>query len=220
MCFKYGIYTVFVGLARTIYIRCAYGIFGREITVYTVIYGAYIWFWPTVGIWYLYVMGGGVIGGLHSGMFIGGGVDVRTPRTYTHMYNHTCTQKHTLTCTLTLTRTNTHALTHTLTRTTHTHSHTYPHMYNHTSTHKHKHTHTNTHTYTHTHTRTHTHTLTCTITLARTNTNTHTYTHKHTHAHPLSSIPAEKPERRKGAFLTQSDLPPPPPGDERPSLLP
>ena len=37
-----------VGLARTIYTRCIYGIFGREITVYTVIYGAYIRFWPTV----------------------------------------------------------------------------------------------------------------------------------------------------------------------------
>jgi tRNA splicing endonuclease len=27
----------YVGLARTIYIRCIYGIFGREITKYTVI---------------------------------------------------------------------------------------------------------------------------------------------------------------------------------------
>jgi hypothetical protein len=31
------------GLARTIYIRFIYGIFGREITKYTVIYGAYIY---------------------------------------------------------------------------------------------------------------------------------------------------------------------------------
>jgi len=30
---------LYVGLARTIYIRCIYGIFGREITKYTVIYG-------------------------------------------------------------------------------------------------------------------------------------------------------------------------------------
>ena len=37
-----------IGLARTIYIRCAYGIFGREITIYTVIYGVYIRFWPTL----------------------------------------------------------------------------------------------------------------------------------------------------------------------------
>jgi hypothetical protein len=31
---------VFVELARTIYIRCIYGNFGRGITKYTVIYGA------------------------------------------------------------------------------------------------------------------------------------------------------------------------------------
>jgi len=37
-----------VGLARTIYIRCLYGIFGREITKYMVIYGVYIRFWPTL----------------------------------------------------------------------------------------------------------------------------------------------------------------------------
>jgi hypothetical protein len=29
-----------LGMATTIYIRCAYGIFGREITKYTVIYGS------------------------------------------------------------------------------------------------------------------------------------------------------------------------------------
>jgi hypothetical protein len=40
----------YVGLARTIYIRCVYGIFGREITKYTVIYGVYIRFWPTLRI--------------------------------------------------------------------------------------------------------------------------------------------------------------------------
>jgi len=37
-----------IGLARTIYIRCTYGIFGREITKYMVIYGVYIRFWPTL----------------------------------------------------------------------------------------------------------------------------------------------------------------------------
>ena len=31
-----------------IYTRCIYGIFDREITKYTVIYSAYIWFWPTL----------------------------------------------------------------------------------------------------------------------------------------------------------------------------
>jgi hypothetical protein len=37
-------------MARIMYIRCIYGISGREITEYTVIYGAYIRFWPTVNI--------------------------------------------------------------------------------------------------------------------------------------------------------------------------
>jgi len=40
-----------VGLARTIYIRSyiyVYGIVGSEITIYTVIYGVYIRFWPTL----------------------------------------------------------------------------------------------------------------------------------------------------------------------------
>jgi len=37
-----------VGLARTTYIWCIYGIFGRKVTKYTVIYGAYIRFWPTI----------------------------------------------------------------------------------------------------------------------------------------------------------------------------
>jgi len=40
----------FVGLTRTMYIRCIYSIFGREITKYTVIYGVYIRFWPTLDI--------------------------------------------------------------------------------------------------------------------------------------------------------------------------
>jgi hypothetical protein len=42
--------TVCVGLARTIYIyiRCMCGIFGREITKNTVIYGVYIRFWPNL----------------------------------------------------------------------------------------------------------------------------------------------------------------------------
>jgi hypothetical protein len=39
---------LYVGLAKTIYIRCIYGNFGREITKYTVIYGVYIRFWPTL----------------------------------------------------------------------------------------------------------------------------------------------------------------------------
>ena len=34
-----------------IYIRCIYGIFGREIKKYTVIYGVYIQLCPTLYIW-------------------------------------------------------------------------------------------------------------------------------------------------------------------------
>jgi len=49
------IYSLFVGLARTIYIRCIYGIFGREITKYTVINGVYIRLWPTLPIQHLHV---------------------------------------------------------------------------------------------------------------------------------------------------------------------
>jgi hypothetical protein len=40
---KIAVYTTCVGLARTIYIRCIYGILGREIIKYTVIYGIYIY---------------------------------------------------------------------------------------------------------------------------------------------------------------------------------
>ena len=36
------------------YIRCIYGISGREVTRYTVIYGAYIRFWPTLHISIVY----------------------------------------------------------------------------------------------------------------------------------------------------------------------
>ena len=46
---------VYIGLAKTIYIRCMYGTFGRKITKYTVIYGAYIRFWPTLLIHFLYL---------------------------------------------------------------------------------------------------------------------------------------------------------------------
>jgi len=42
-----------LGLARAIYIRCVYGTFGREITIYMVIYGVYIRFWPTLLIAYI-----------------------------------------------------------------------------------------------------------------------------------------------------------------------
>ena len=41
---------IYLGLARTLYIRCIHGIFGREITKYMVVYGVYIRFWPTLHI--------------------------------------------------------------------------------------------------------------------------------------------------------------------------
>ena len=40
--------SLWIGLARTIYIRCTYGMFGREITKYTVIHNVYVRFWPTL----------------------------------------------------------------------------------------------------------------------------------------------------------------------------
>jgi len=43
-------YLLFVGLAKNVYIRCMSGTFGREITKYTVMYGVYIRFWPTLTI--------------------------------------------------------------------------------------------------------------------------------------------------------------------------
>jgi hypothetical protein len=42
------VYVICIGLARTIYIRCVYGMFGRENTQYMVIYGVYIRSWPTL----------------------------------------------------------------------------------------------------------------------------------------------------------------------------
>jgi hypothetical protein len=53
-CFWQGITNkrcIYIGLARTINIRCIYGIFGREIAKCTVIYGVYIQFWPTLHIY-------------------------------------------------------------------------------------------------------------------------------------------------------------------------
>jgi hypothetical protein len=38
---------IYIGLAKVLYIWRVYGIFGRKFTNCTVIYGAYIRFWPT-----------------------------------------------------------------------------------------------------------------------------------------------------------------------------
>ena len=50
--FKESQLHTYVGLERTTYIRCIYVIFGRQITKYTVIYGVFIRFWPTLHIWH------------------------------------------------------------------------------------------------------------------------------------------------------------------------
>jgi len=62
---------IHVGLARTIYIRCTYGIFGLEITKYTVYIYVYIRFWPT----------------LHTRIHA-------YTHTYIHAYTHTPTHAH------------------------------------------------------------------------------------------------------------------------------
>jgi len=41
----------YVGLARIVYKRCIFSIFGREIAKYTVIYGVYVRFWSALQIW-------------------------------------------------------------------------------------------------------------------------------------------------------------------------
>ena len=41
-------------IGQTIYKRCIYSIYGREITKYTVIYGVYARFWPTLHIHRIY----------------------------------------------------------------------------------------------------------------------------------------------------------------------
>ena len=42
---------LYVGLVRIILIRFVYGIFGREITKPTAMYGVYIRLWPTLFVW-------------------------------------------------------------------------------------------------------------------------------------------------------------------------
>ena len=46
------LFCVFIGLAITIYMRCVYGVFGREITKSTAVYGVYIQFWPTLCVYH------------------------------------------------------------------------------------------------------------------------------------------------------------------------
>jgi len=74
-CKKHRVYCI--GLARTIYIykRIIYSIFGREIIKYTVIYGVYIQFWPTlcihrICIWFRSTLTIRLSWGLHSMMCV------------------------------------------------------------------------------------------------------------------------------------------------------
>ena len=60
-----------------IHLQCIYGIFGREFTEYTVIYGVYKWFWPTIGINNGCVKGGHTVKG-----FLVLGFQVRLHRYY------------------------------------------------------------------------------------------------------------------------------------------
>ena len=102
------------------YKRCTYGIFGREITIHTVIHGVYIRFWPTqyvrsymVCIRYVYIQFWPCFAFPQSPL----------PPCYTRTHTHT----------------HIHTRTH-----TRTHIHTYPRTHIHTHTHTHANTHTRT----------------------------------------------------------------------------
>ena len=75
-----GGYERLLGLARTIYIRSIYGIFGREITNNTVIYGAYIRSWPALEI--IYVRHGPLNLPAHMNSH-------KLSHTHTHTHTHT-----------------------------------------------------------------------------------------------------------------------------------
>ena len=127
---------VSLGLTRTIYIRSIYGIFGREFIKYTVIYGVYIRFWPTLRFSYMRTW--------HDTWF-----EDRDGLAYT--YAHIKVQERTYLST----HTHAHTRAHTHTR---THTHTHTHAHTHTRTHTTR-THENTDTHTSAHTRAHTSTL-------------------------------------------------------------
>ena len=106
------------------HIRCMYGIFCRNVTKYTVIYGVYIRFWPTLQICYTL---------LADASDYGTRTSEHEPLTctHTHMYTHTHTH-----------------LMHTL----NAHAHAHAHTHTHTPTHTHTHTQTSTHSLTRAHT--------------------------------------------------------------------
>jgi len=119
-----------VGLARTIYIRCTYGIFGLEITKYTVYIYVYIRFWPTLH--WSHEKTPALLQCRARGAALRAGIGHKQNLKHTHTHTHTQarhTHRH---------DTDTHA------RYTHRHD-------RHTHTHIHTHTHSHTHTHTHTH---------------------------------------------------------------------
>jgi len=159
-----------LGLARTIYIRCPYGIFGLEITKYTVYIYVYIRFWPT-----LYIA--------HAHARTCAHAQQRHARADVHTHMHTqavqCVHK------INLLSVSTH--------TTHVHTRMHIQAYTHTHAHAYVHTHihvqavecvhqinllsVSTHT-THVHTRMHI--------------QAHTHTHAHAYVHTLIHVQAVK----------------------------
>jgi len=107
-----------------IYIRCEYNLFGREITICTVIFGVRTRFWPNLNLSF----GSGFLhapSGLHA-------CTLYTHTTHTHTRTHTRTQ-HTHTHKCAYIQMHTHIHTHN----THTHTHTHTHTQHTTHTHAH-----------------------------------------------------------------------------------
>jgi hypothetical protein len=149
-------------LARIIYIRFVYGIIGREFTIYTVIYGVYIRFWPTL-----------ITSKARTQMQEAWTIE----RVYAglHLERPRPVQPHM----------------QILSRRKHTYAHVYI-YYTHKHTHSFTCAHTNTFMHLHIYTLTHIPSLTNTRTRARARAHTHTHiyiqTHTHTHASTCSSI--------------------------------
>ena len=78
-------------VVRTLNIRCIFSVFGMEFTKCTVIYGAYIWFWPT----------------LHISTHLRLSMQACTQHAHTYTYTNTTSQVQSHTCT------HTHILAHT-----------------------------------------------------------------------------------------------------------
>jgi len=108
----------------------------REITKYTVIYGVYIRFWPTLHIELNHMLAACLL----------------STTSFLHTHTHTCTH----TCTYIHTSPYVHAHTHTR---THVHVYTSTYMHAHTHVHVHTQAHTCMHTHVHVHKHTRTHTI-------------------------------------------------------------